>query len=144
MRLILVFGSLLWNPHSQHEIDMIERIQSHFLKYASTNLSVSGLSTLEFRRLCQVLQLYYSILNNLCCLKPDKFFVINNRQNLRGSSPNIKNTYNPHIRISKFVQHQIYLNLWNSLSHEAVFSQSFSLFSSRLYNELLLLFLYVI
>ena len=41
MRPILNYGSLLWNPHSQHETDMIEHMQSHFLKYAITNLSVS-------------------------------------------------------------------------------------------------------
>ena len=73
MRLILEYGSLLWNPHSQHEINMIEYLQSHFLKYAITNLSLSGPPTLELCRLCQVLQIYYSILNNSCCLKPDKF-----------------------------------------------------------------------
>ena len=66
MRHILEYGSLLWNPHSQHEIDMIEHIQSHFFKYAITNLFFSRPFTLEFRRLCQVLQLYYSILNNSC------------------------------------------------------------------------------
>ena len=84
MRQILEYVSLLWNPHSQHKIDMIEHIQSHFLIYNITNLSVSGPPTFELRRLCQMLRLYYSILINSCCLKPNKFFVINNWQNLRG------------------------------------------------------------
>ena len=80
MRPILDYRSLLWNPHSQYEIDLMEYIQSHFLKYTITNSSVSGLPTLELHRASQMLQLYYSILNNSCCLKPDKFFVINNQQ----------------------------------------------------------------
>ena len=112
MRLILEYGSLIWNPHSQHEIDMIEYLQSHFLKYAITNLSFSGPPTLELCRLCQVLQIYYSILNNSCCLKPDKFFVTNNRQNLSGQTLKI-----PIIRTSAYSNffNIRYLNLWNSL-----------------------------
>ena len=77
MRSILEYGSLLWNPHSQHELDMTNYIQSHFLQYAITNLCVLGPSTLKLRRVYQELQFYYTILNYSCCHKPDKFFVIN-------------------------------------------------------------------
>ena len=132
---ILEYRSFLWNPHNQHEIDKIEPIQSHFLKYAITNLSVSGPPTLGLRRLCQVLQLYYSILNNSCYLKPEKVFVINNRQNLRGHQLTLKIHIIPTSANQNFFNIR-YLNIWNS--HETVFSQSFRLFSSRLYNELLL------
>ena len=55
---------------------MIERIQSQFFKYAIINLFVSGPTNFELRRLCKVLQLHYSILNNSCCPKPDKFFLL--------------------------------------------------------------------
>ena len=138
MRPILEYRSLQWNLHSQHEIDMIEHIISHFLKYAITNLSVSVPPTLELRRVCQVLQLYYSILNNSCRIKPDKFLLINNRQNLRGHQLTLKI---PMISTSAYQNffNIRYLNLWNSLSPEAVFYQLFSLIcSSHLYNELLL------
>ena len=85
-----------------------------------------------------MLQLYYSTLNNSCCLKPE-LFVINNRQNLRGHQLTLKM---PIIRTFAAAYHNFfsirYLNLWNSLPYETIFSQSFSLFSSRLYNEPLL------
>ena len=51
---MLEYGSLLWNPHNQHETDMIEHIQSHFLKYTITNLSVLGPPSLELRRVFSI------------------------------------------------------------------------------------------
>ena len=72
--------------HSQHKIELIAHlyVQSLFLKFVNTNLCVSSSFTLEHRvyqiRVAIILQHFKSL---TFCLEPDKFFIINNRQNLR-------------------------------------------------------------
>ena len=78
LRPSLEYGSVIWAPHSDSEIKLLDAFQHRVLTLHGHNIS---LESLETRRMRMDLTWYYKILHNLTCLNQatfDKAFEVTN------------------------------------------------------------------
>jgi hypothetical protein len=134
IRPILEYGSVLWNPHSSHEVSQLENIQNKFLKQANLAPNQCDLASLETRRANLDLLLYYKIMSNSSRLNSTKFFTrkcSGNRQNhsLTLSTPIIHTSaYQNFFNIRQ-------IHRWNMLPSSTIdVATSYSSFKNRLLN----------
>ena len=80
LRPSLEYGSVIWAPHSDSEIKLLDAFQHRVLTVHGHNIV---LESLETRRMRMDLTWYYKILHNLTCLNQANFFIQNIRQGLR-------------------------------------------------------------
>ena len=80
LRPSLEYGSVIWAPHSDSEIKLLDSFQHRVLTLHGHNIV---LESLETRRMRMDLTWYYKILHNLTCLNQANFFIPNIRQGLR-------------------------------------------------------------
>ena len=61
VRPILEYGTILWNPHRQHEIEVLENVQEKFFNLVHNDSVLSDLPSLERKRHNQAL-LFFSVI----------------------------------------------------------------------------------
>ena len=116
LRPSLEYGSVIWAPHSDSEIKLLDAFQHRVLTLHGHNIV---LESLETRRMRMDLTWYYKILHNLTCLNQANFFVPNIWQGLRSHELSI---VVPRTTTSafKFAFAQRRIAQWNALpSHVA-------------------------
>ena len=116
LRPSLEYGSVIWAPHSDSEIKLLDAFQHRVLTLHGHNIV---LESLETRRMRMDLTWYYKILHNLTCLNQANFFIPNIRQGLRSHELSI---VVPRTTTSafKFAFAQRRIAQWNALpSHVA-------------------------
>ena len=133
IRPILEYGSAIWNPHSESEINQLEHIAETSLKLHSDSFRTIGFESLSKRRLIDDLVLYFKIISGLSKLHSNDFFTLNNRENRRSHGLSLLfpliHTANYH---KSFACRQI--NIWNSLPQDIITSPSPSAFKCKLYR----------
>ena len=89
----LKYGSVIWNPHSHHEIDSLEEVQRRITALAlgkhmsyAKRLKMFELQSLDDR--CSIIDLvtYHKILSNRTRIKPASLFSMNIRLSQRTNS----------------------------------------------------------
>jgi hypothetical protein len=130
IRPILEYGTLIWAPHSDSEINQLEKFQRKVLSLHGNSIT---LESLESRRIKSDLCYYYAILHNYAKLDPNKFFVLNRRPNHRGHSF-LLTTPITRTAAFKYAFSQRRIQLWNSLPNKVVCSSSISRFKSLLHT----------
>ena len=142
----LEYNVSIWSPTTQLNIRAIENIQRKYTKYICKRLNIKfnsytdrlkifKLESLEYRRVKFDLVLVYKILNQLIDINPDDFFQLSNfysNYNLRRHNCCLTPTTYPKTSIrNNFFATRI-ANLWNSLPHSVINSQSLQLFKCGL------------
>ena len=125
----LEYASVVWNPHSNHEIDILENIAISALP----NTLPANYTSLYKRRLIADLLFYFKILNGQTRLNASDFFTLNMRHSRRGHRLSLlfplTNTAAYH---DSFACRQI--NTWNNLPTNAI-NASFTMFKKYLHTS---------
>ena len=89
----LAYGSVIWNPHSHHEIDSLEEVQRRITARAlgkhmsyARRLEMFDLQSLEYRRCIIDLETYHKILSNRNRINPASLFSMSSRLSRRTNS----------------------------------------------------------
>ena len=89
----LVYGSVIWNPHSRHKIDSLEEVQRRITALAldkhmsyARRLEVFDLQSSEDRRSIIDLVTYHKILSNRTLINPASLFSVSTRLSRRTNS----------------------------------------------------------
>lgn len=135
----LEYGCSVWDPHTQKDIQALERVQKFACKMATQNWNAGcdelndlvNLPSLQHRRLQLKLCQLYKIIHGLSYF-PDDIFIP--RQNFSNRSSNNKSLLQPFAHTNaflfSFVPHTI--RTWNSLSTSQVNAVSLSSFKFTL------------
>ena len=131
----LEYGSVIWNPHSRHEIDSLEEVQRRITALAlgkhmshARRLEMLDLQSLKVRRSVIDLVTYHKILSNKTRINPASLFSMSTR--LARRTNNLSLTM-PLCHTSTFLHsfHVRAINRWNCLPDSVVTTQRFSFFA---------------
>ena len=124
VRPVLEYSTCTWSPVYKKHIDLIERVQRHFTKMISglydlsypERLAITGLDSLELRRLKFDLIMYYKIINDQTCLNAEDFFNFDCSLKVTRTSSNLK-LIKPRYKTDS-LKHNFFvrcIDAWNSL-----------------------------
>ena len=138
------FNSLIWSPHLLQDINKLENIQKRFTRIAfhrcrlpqvtyETRLTMLDTLSLSQRRCFIDLVLMYKIINKLCHLTFDHYFVLNtSHYNLRSHSLQVRTKLqhkSPQWLHSYFTRIP---SLWNKLPVQVATAPSLNTFKTQL------------
>ena len=136
VRPIVESSSQLWSPQFKFNIDRIEKIQRYFTrrmpglenKSYLERLQLLGLETLEHRRICADLSLFYKIINKKVQLDSNSYCL---KQNYRGNSFNLATLSFKTERRRNFYLMRIVIH-WNKLNNTVILSSNIRDFKNKL------------
>ena len=130
----------MWSPYQNYLIDKIERVQRYFsrrvlfrtkLPYL-TRLEILKLETLEMRRIKFDLKLCYKIINGLCDLNFDEFFMFAPSSVTRGHNYKLIKPLSKNNWLLNFYSSRV-VSFWNSLPSDVVNVSPFAIFVKKLH-----------
>ena len=140
-RPILEYGSEIWSPHFQKDIDIIENVQRSFTKKLffdrtityETRLQILKELTLRTRRKITDMCMVYKIVYGLVDLDFNAFFSFSAERRTRGNSLKLSNPFQRRFVsvVDNFFSYRV-ISLWNSLSDEIVTAPTLQSFKSKL------------
>ena len=139
VRPILEYGSPVWNPWKQKDIDKIERVQRRFTRLVEgckgltyiERLKKLNLPSLYFRRRRERIIQVYKIMHNLYDSDSSGFFKLSNKQSTRGHKWKLQAAASRLALRSNFLTVNT-IHDWNSLSEDVVSAKTLNSFKSRL------------
>ena len=134
----LDYGNLIWNSRFQWEKVEAEKIQRRATKLIpnmkqlpyENQLKVLGLPSLEYRRRCDMLQVF-KIMNGIDRVESSIFFDMNTDSSTKGHDQKITKKH-ARLGIGQAVFSQRVVNDWNMLPIEVIHNPSSNSFKSRL------------
>ena len=131
----LEYGSVIWNPHSRHEIDSLEEVQRRITALAlgkhmsyARRQEMFDLQSLEVRRSIIELVTYHKILSNRTRINRASLFSMNTRLSRRTNSLSLTM---PLCHTSAFLHsfHVRAISRWKCLPDSVVTTQRSSFFA---------------
>ena len=128
----LEYGSVIWNPHSRHEIDSLEEVQRRITALAlgkhmsyARRLEIFDLQSLKDRRSIIYSVTYHKILSNRTRINPASLFIMNTRNTRLSRRTNSLSLTMPLCHTSAFLHsfHVRAISCWNCLPDSDVTNQ---------------------
>ena len=127
IRPLLEYGSPVWNPHYQKDIETLDKVQRKCVSLSNSNTILESLSyRRKFVDMCEV----YKMMNNLYKNSYTHFFTMPARS-LRGHSMKLaKERTNSEVARNFFTRRVV--DAWNKLPQEVIDAPTLSVFKKRL------------
>ncbi len=128
VRPLFEYGSPVWNPWHQKDIDLLQKAQNRCLKLCTEPIELESLA--ERREKADLVETY-KYMHGMYKTPADRFFTSSHTQQLRGHSKKIfKRRPRTNIGLN-FFSHRV-VDTWNALSDEAVTSDSVDSFKLKI------------
>lgn len=131
----LEYACQVWSPHLKTNIDRIESVQRYYTRRICPNntpylerLTFLNIKTLENRRICSDLTMFYKVINNVTCVDVQEYYSFVNRS--RGHSKHLFMYYS-RTNIRKFFWVNRIVPFWNNLTDDIVCSRNMKTFKRK-------------
>jgi hypothetical protein len=139
VRPLLEFSTCVWSPYLRKDIEQIEKVQRYYTRricnhdttYAN-RLAVTGLESLEKRRLIFDLTETFKIIKGFIKVDMEIFFQFKTYNRTRGHDYQLQFPYRVKLDSAKYFFANRVISVWNSLPDNVVGSANIKIFKKRL------------